>query len=1360
MAYRPTNNIQENIIHRNTVFDSQGMVACCTCGYCIEKNEDATLTLTNFKAADPLVNENSIGSTIIEFSDYMIPVGSFEYFLTPYKYPVYVSSLQDASLVSDNKFATGLAYYPFLRCDGVQTTALSESPYNFEDPLSPIQTNKQYGSSFAYNQNQYGYYYNNLTAFNPELLDNGSSMSFTNTSIYTGSVAYDPIEFGSYAYSTTFAGGYSNTDITLTHYWPSICIGTYPDQGGTALTALSCGDSSEYYKWGRIPYYLAYGYPQGYQSYLRKELLTNILDNGVGYHYGYFYNYNARPKRANLEFSDELSYNLESVVGLGPTPNFVAQSHVFGMYFGNGYYWGWYYYDPSLFLALSEFTSGANGGYVSIMENGLYTARSVWYEPGESGGGLTPCTQEQMILRFNLDPATHNVQSYFDPISIPLPPADIGSAQAYFGYIDTHDYSQKGFRVDAECANGIAKVMEPVFFADFDDYEFSFQYEGFSLLSKTFYMTDKFIVPDRNSWSDCLGTYTRPNINSPWEGQSPPTPAAKTVKFETMNPLYNVYKEGYVLDRFQLGSDGSFLATLSIINESPFYSVGLESEYFFSKQQGYFYTNNGGYCSYFENLVLDHVSRFYQNYWWGYNNNFSSDNYSSPLLYEGKFISNATPLQFSEYIDQETIGIYTNGYFTYHSPIRPFVYYEDACEGFMSTSIVGELLQYVAQKTERTRTTSRTDSSGWTTMIIENVLWAGKTLLTETYFNESSSYAIAGGVTKIIITSQVQNSFANPPIVTISAPDGPNPVQATAVAVLNQNGFISEIVVTNPGNGYRYVPFVTFNTGGFNQISARAEIEDERQVLGQGNRVPSSYTATLKGGFESDIEVGFQSVAICKNENIADRMKRVSQVKVTFENYEKIPQVNTLLYDYQQSFIDATPETPDGYFNSPVGSYMPEALANIAFAPPSINEDEPIFLRVKNGSYQILKQFDEIDPPVSKSLTFFPGRVYPDFGVPDRFKSCLLINGDADVWATGNQVKFTGVDYIVTNGGSGYTTTPTVVISGGGGNGATAYASISNGQVVAVTRYYPGSGYTTEPTVTISGGGGTGATAVYAAFNPFYSIYMEEIKDEKQTAGQSLIRIATTLQDANDGVYIPNVGIAYPYSGKSLTVTFLYGWEDSAITNAPQYEEEFDPNGLDFSNFNADKLGASATEVGEFTVNTSGLIGLATTSMFPVPQFYWPKINYSGYDRLEVVSLSPLIVKYVGTKFLSQSSKTYTISGLVTPDNITINDYQVSRSYGFMCDMIVEEVVDEFIEEALPVEFNQILENVEYIQTSNLMNSRTPMQMIDPEKCDHIGKVIDRKNCNCPKKWIRLCDVHGKTDWKKCMQCKDFKVSE
>jgi len=53
-----------------------------------------------------------------------------------------------------------------------------------------------------------------------------------------------------------------------------------------------------------------------------------------------------------------------------------------------------------------------------------------------------------------------------------------------------------------------------------------------------------------------------------------------------------------------------------------------------------------------------------------------------------------------------------------------------------------------------------------------------------------------------------------------------------------------------------------------------------------------------------------------------------------------------------------------------------------------------------------------------------------------------------------------------------------VTITGGGGTGATAFASIVNGEVSEVTILNPGSGYTSAPTVSISGtGGGAGATA-------------------------------------------------------------------------------------------------------------------------------------------------------------------------------------------------------------------------------------------------------------------------------------------
>ena len=69
----------------------------------------------------------------------------------------------------------------------------------------------------------------------------------------------------------------------------------------------------------------------------------------------------------------------------------------------------------------------------------------------------------------------------------------------------------------------------------------------------------------------------------------------------------------------------------------------------------------------------------------------------------------------------------------------------------------------------------------------------------------------------------------------------------------------------------------------------------------------------------------------------------------------------------------------------------------------------------------------------------------------------------------------------VTNGGSGYTTTPTITISGGDGSGATVQAvTLSSGVITSILLSNKGSGYTAAPTITISvpdTAGGTTATA-------------------------------------------------------------------------------------------------------------------------------------------------------------------------------------------------------------------------------------------------------------------------------------------
>ena len=66
----------------------------------------------------------------------------------------------------------------------------------------------------------------------------------------------------------------------------------------------------------------------------------------------------------------------------------------------------------------------------------------------------------------------------------------------------------------------------------------------------------------------------------------------------------------------------------------------------------------------------------------------------------------------------------------------------------------------------------------------------------------------------------------------------------------------------------------------------------------------------------------------------------------------------------------------------------------------------------------------------------------------------------------------------VTNGGSGYATSPAVEITGGGGALALAFAVLdAKGSVAAIVLASPGIGFTSTPTVTLVGGGGSGAMA-------------------------------------------------------------------------------------------------------------------------------------------------------------------------------------------------------------------------------------------------------------------------------------------
>jgi len=103
-----------------------------------------------------------------------------------------------------------------------------------------------------------------------------------------------------------------------------------------------------------------------------------------------------------------------------------------------------------------------------------------------------------------------------------------------------------------------------------------------------------------------------------------------------------------------------------------------------------------------------------------------------------------------------------------------------------------------------------------------------------------------------------------------------------------------------------------------------------------------------------------------------------------------------------------------------------------------------------------------------------------------QWKDNIVLIGDPNngiySWDGTNLVSIGSVGSIaITDGGSGYTSTPAIVISAPnqtGGIQATAQATVTSNAVSAITLTEAGSGYTSPPTVTITGGGGTNATAI------------------------------------------------------------------------------------------------------------------------------------------------------------------------------------------------------------------------------------------------------------------------------------------
>jgi hypothetical protein len=142
----------------------------------------------------------------------------------------------------------------------------------------------------------------------------------------------------------------------------------------------------------------------------------------------------------------------------------------------------------------------------------------------------------------------------------------------------------------------------------------------------------------------------------------------------------------------------------------------------------------------------------------------------------------------------------------------------------------------------------------------------------------------------------------------------------------------------------------------------------------------------------------------------------------------------------------------------------------------------------------------------------------------------------------------------VTNGGSGYLTTPSVYVTGGGGTGATAVAIMNGESIASIEIVSEGVNYVSTPTVTISGGGGTSATAVAVIGNNLIRSFDMTMKFDRINYTSSVVQWQPNTVYTEGQIIAHNfIGFTVNHnftSGASFDTANLTQMSDSDFTNA------------------------------------------------------------------------------------------------------------------------------------------------------------------------------------------------------------------
>ena len=109
------------------------------------------------------------------------------------------------------------------------------------------------------------------------------------------------------------------------------------------------------------------------------------------------------------------------------------------------------------------------------------------------------------------------------------------------------------------------------------------------------------------------------------------------------------------------------------------------------------------------------------------------------------------------------------------------------------------------------------------------------TCATSNYYFHTTTGQVSASATNLGVGYvQMTNNgagYTSAPLISFSAPTGPNPVTATGTAAGNATGGVVGVNVTNAGNGYTSAPTVTFTGGGFTTLAAGTAVMTNNQRL-------------------------------------------------------------------------------------------------------------------------------------------------------------------------------------------------------------------------------------------------------------------------------------------------------------------------------------------------------------------------------------------------------------------------------------------------------------------------------------------------------------------------------------------------